>query len=264
MAVSAEVHHGPEQQVMPAERTLVVLSYSPWSERARWSLDHHGLAYRRIDHAPFLGERRLRRLVGNRSARPTVPVLLAEGAVLTDSWDIALYADRAGSAPALVPPAHTAEIRECYELAERAMAQGRTLVVAGLLASERALDETLPFRVPAFVLPLLRPITRYGTRWFGRKYELDLEALAGAREAVGVALNGFRKRLAGRPYLFERFGFADIVLCSLLQGIKPVADRYWPIGPAQREVWTQPELALEFDDLVSYRDRLYAAHRHAQ
>jgi glutathione S-transferase len=249
---------------MPAERTLVALSYSPWSERARWSLDHHGLDYRRIDHAPFLGELRLRRIVGKRSARPTVPVLMAEGRVLTDSWDIALYADRAGDGQALIPPEHAAGIRECYELAERAMAQGRTLVVAGLLASDRALDETLPVPAPPWLRPLLRPITRYGTRWFGRKYELDLEALAGAREAVGVALNGFRKRLAGHPYLFERFGFADIVLCSLLQGIEPVADGFLPLGPGQREVWTQPELAREFEDLVGYRDRVYADHRRRQ
>jgi glutathione S-transferase len=246
---------------MPAERTLVVLSYSPWSERARWCLDHHGLGYRRVYHTPFTGERRLRRIVGSGVARPTVPVLLAEGTVIADSWDIALYADRHGSGEPLIPPELASEVRECYELAERAMAQGRLLVLAALLRNDRALDETAPFRLPAFARRLLRPAVRYGTAWMARKYELDLEAQASAREAMAVALSAFRRRLAGREYLLGRFGFSDIVLCSLLQGVEPVDDPHVRLGAAQREVWTQPELALEFEDLLRYRDGVYATKR---
>jgi len=246
---------------MQPERTLVVLSYSPWSERARWVLDHHRLAYRTVQHAPFLGEFRLRRLVGKRNGRATVPLLLAEGTVLGDSWDIARYADQLGTGEKLIPAELESEIRECNDLAERAMTQGRALVVAGLLASPSALDETLPAEIPGWLRPLLRPITRYGTAWFGRKYELDLEALASAREELRVALNGFRRRLGDSAFLFGRFSYADIVFCSLLQGISPLDDRYLKLGPGQRRVWTQPELAAEFDDLIRYRDRTYAAKR---
>jgi glutathione S-transferase len=244
-----------------AERTLIVLSYSPWSERARWVLDHHGLAYRERQHAPFLGERRLRRVVGPKVTRPTVPVLLAEGRTITESWDIAEYADHTGRAERLIPPELAVEIRQVNDRADRAMAEGRALVVAGLLANDRALDETLPGAIPRLLRPLVRPVTRFGTRWFGRKYDLDLEALARAREALDFALNGVRERLGDRPYLFDRFTYADIVVCSLLQGIAPVDDRYVPLGPGQRAVWTQPALAERYADLVAWRDRTYTAHR---
>src|SRR5215471_3857230 len=130
------------------ERTLVVLRYSPWSERARWVLDHHHLSYRTLQHEPFLGERRLRRLSGKRTGRVTVPILLLPGEVLTDSWDIALYADREGASEKLIPAEGQEEIRHLTELADRAMEQNRALFVARLLGSGAALDETLPAWVP--------------------------------------------------------------------------------------------------------------------
>ena len=61
---------------------LVTLHVSPFSERARWALDHHGIAYRVDPHTPFLGEPRLRRLVAKaRTPRPQRAVypLLAGG-----------------------------------------------------------------------------------------------------------------------------------------------------------------------------------------
>ena len=71
-------------------KKLVTLSVSPWSERARWALDHHGLVYEVVPHMPILGERRLRRIVGPDKPRATVPVLFAGSEVLTESWDIAV------------------------------------------------------------------------------------------------------------------------------------------------------------------------------
>ncbi len=41
-----EANAGPEPG-----RQLISLHFSPWSERARWALAHHGLPYERIEHA---------------------------------------------------------------------------------------------------------------------------------------------------------------------------------------------------------------------
>jgi glutathione S-transferase len=41
-------------------RKLVALHYSPWSEKARWALDHHGVAYRYEEYKILLGEPKLR------------------------------------------------------------------------------------------------------------------------------------------------------------------------------------------------------------
>jgi glutathione S-transferase len=240
---------------------LLSLRYSPWSERARWALDHHGLVYRLVQHEPFLGERRLRKLVGPRVERPTVPVLVAPGEVLRDSWDIARYADTLGGADKLIPAALEGAIRELAELAERTMVETRGLVTAALLASNGALDENAPRSVPKALRPLFRPLVRYGTHWFARKYTLELSDLETQRRTLARTLATFRERYGDRPYLFERFSYGDILFCSLLQAVKPVDDRYIRLGPAERIVWTQPALAEEFSDLIRRRDDLYAAHR---
>jgi glutathione S-transferase len=241
--------------------TLLSLHYSPWSERARWALDYQGVEYRLVQHAPFLGERRLRKVVGKRVERATVPVLVTEDSVLRDSWDIALHADARGSREKLVPSELEASIRELNDLAESTMVRSRGLVTAALLENDAALDQGLPRYVPPVLRPLLRPLSRYGTRWFARKYGLDLADLETPRRILAQTLALFRERYGTRPYLFDRFTYADIVFCSLLQGVRPVDDRYLRLWPAWRTVWTQPALAAEFSDLLERRDRLYAAHR---
>jgi len=74
--------------------TLWSLSYSPWSDRARWALAHCGVEYVRHPYQPLLGEPAMRLRTGNWSRPVSVPVMLTEGGVLTDSLDISRYADR--------------------------------------------------------------------------------------------------------------------------------------------------------------------------
>ena len=249
---------------MSAGRTLVVLGYSPWSERARWALDHHGLRYELVRHEPFIGERKLRRLVGNKSKRPTVPVLITPEGLLTESWDIVAYADRLGSRPKLIPAAHEAAIREITALSNEAMASGRALVVSAMLASNAALDDALPPFVPRWLRPLFRPLSRYGTAWFGRKYDVDLKDTETPRRVVRGVLEQFRARLSGRPYVLDSFSYADIVVCSVLQGIRPPQTDHVRLRPGTRAAFTQAELAAEFEDLLTWRDALYRTDRPAR
>jgi glutathione S-transferase len=240
----------------------VVLPVSPWSERARWALDHHGLAYRTIEHVPFLGERRLRRLARSKPGeRATVPVLRAGGQVLSDSWDIALYADREGRGSKLLPAGAEAEIRRWNDLAERTMMAGRAITVRALLASNAALVESLPPDVPLVLRRLLVPFTRYGTRWFARKYALDLHDTRTPHEALRAALDALRKAIAGSGYVLGQFGYADIVMATMLQGVVPVSDDYLPIGAATRQAFTLPELGAAYADVIAWRDGVYERHR---
>jgi glutathione S-transferase len=261
--------------------TLVSLNYSPFSERARWALDHHQLRYVTRRHDPFIGELRLRRLLRQgvvspqarqnaaTNQRATVPVLLTPEGMLTDSWDIVQYADGIGNAERLIPSVLETKIRELMDIANVAMDQGRVLVVHGMLANPESLDESLPQAVPQRIRPLLRPITGYGTRWFAKKYGIPASASAAgsseqvekARELVRGALLQYRERLAGNRYFLGRFSYADIVIATALQGVSPVADHFIPLGPGARKAWTKPDLAGEFADLLAWRDALYAAHR---
>lgn len=242
--------------------TLVLLSYSPWSERVRWVFDHHGLAYRRIKHEPVIGELRLRRIVGRDHRPATVPALRDGDLVLTDSWAIARHADRLGAGPRLLPEERLAEIERWNAICEAAMRAGRGLVVAGLLADDDALDETMPPAAPTWLRRLARPISRRGTRWFARKYGIDL-ADPGAHEAgLRAGLDALRAGLAGgKATLLGEFSYADIVAASMLQGVQPVADAHLRLGPGTRRAWTQPGLARDYADLVAWRDGLYRDHR---
>ena len=246
---------------MGTTRQLVQLSYSPWSERARWALDHHALDYHVVEHVPFLGELRLRRLVGGEKRRATVPVLVDGNTVLTESWDIAEYADRMGEGTKLIPVDREREVRDWAELADQASSQGRALVVSALLASDAALDEGLPLPLPAALLPIMRPVTRFGLRWFGRKYELQPGDAAIAEERMQPALERLRTAIRRSPYLLGQFTYADIAMATLLQGISPVGNGYIRLGPATRRAWTRPSLERAYPDLVRWRDNLYLEHR---
>ena len=241
---------------------LVQLHYSPWSERARWVLDHHGIAYQTVEHVPFLGELRLRRIVGKKAKRATVPVLIDGDAVLTESWDIALYADRVGSGSKLVPPSQENEIRAWTDLADQTSSLGRSLVVSSLLASDPALDESLPFPLPSWLRATMRPVTRYGLRWFARKHELTPAAAEDTENRMRPALERLRDAVASSRFLVGgRFSYADIAMASLLQGISPVGSGYIRLGPATRRAWTRPALETAFSELVRWRDNLYLEHR---
>jgi glutathione S-transferase len=244
------------------EHRLVLLQQSPWSERARWVFAHHGLSYTTVEHVPFLGERRLRRLIGKRVARATVPVLLAGDEVIMGSWDIARYADREGRGLQLIPAESEADIRRWYDSAEQTMSKARARTVAALLANDEALAEGLPPSAPRVLRPVLLPVARYGTRWFARKYELDLQNTEPARVAVVELLDALRAALSRSSYVSASgFSFADIVMATFLQGVVPVADRYLRLGPATRQAFTQADLAVPYADLIQWRDRIYEQHR---
>jgi glutathione S-transferase len=245
---------------MTATRKLVQMHYSPWSERARWALDHHALPYEAIEHQPFLGELRLRRLVGKKRKRATVPVLVDGATLLTESWDIAEYADQRGSGTKLVLPGREAEIREWIDVADRVSNEGRALVIAGL-RSDGALDESLPFPVPAALLPAMRPVTRFGLSWFARKYGTSTDAADAIEDRMRPTLDRCRAALKTSRYLAGTFSFADIAMATVLQGISPVGNGYIRLGPATRRAWTRPQLERDYADLVRWRDNLYGEHR---
>jgi glutathione S-transferase len=248
--------------VTRAARRLVSLKVSPWTERAKWALDHHGLAYEVVEHFPIIGERRLRGLVGPDKPQATVPVLIAGDDVLSESWDIAVYADRVGKGTKLIPPEHEAVIRTWTTLADEAMQSGRALVVAALLANPSALDESGPPFVAAWLRPLLRPIARRATRAFARKYGMRLEENDANTLLMRAALNVLRQgRRPGSLFLLGSFTYADIAMATMLQGISPVEDRFINLGPATRIAWTRQDLAGEYGDLIAWRNDLYERRR---
>jgi glutathione S-transferase len=241
-------------------RQLVGLSMSPWTEKARWALDHHGLAYRFAHFVPLVGEPLLRLRVRPKRGKLTVPVLLEDDRALTDSFEIARHADRVGSLARLFPTEHDDAIRRYDALSERALSAGRALVFHRMARSRDAQAESVPPFVPRPLRPSAAPLAAMTVRYLARKHGADEDA-ARAEVVLAEALDQLRAELGGRAHLLDRMSYADVTMAVVLQCVEPVGDRFIRLGPATRTCWRTPALVERFRDLVEWRDALYAQHR---
>lgn len=241
--------------------TLIHLGYSPWSEKARWALEHHRIDYRSVPYLPMLGAWGLRLRLRRFRGPVTVPVLFAEDGPYDDSWRIAEYADRVGKAETLLPPADLDEIVRWNQQSEIALSAGRALVTARVLQDAEALKESLPPAVPAFLRAVGRPIAAMGARYLMRKYDLSGKSEASWRDDLRQPLLALRDALQNRETLLDRFSYADIAGVSMLVFVTPPAEKYISLGPASRRCWCDGDLAGAFADLLAWRDRTLATYR---
>jgi glutathione S-transferase len=253
--------HGNETNV----RTLYTLSYSPWSERARWALDYHGVKFVERHHVPMLGEPFLRLWTRRARGVVTVPLLVDGDLVLGDSYLIARWADSnsRNGRETLFPEAAQGTILTWNERAGIALQSARALVIAALARDEEALLESVPRALRS--LPGARATARLGLAHFRRKYALDEKTESAHLEALELGVDQLREDLGGRKYLVDRrFTYADILGATLLQSVVPVADEFLRLGPATRRTWTRSDLAERSRDLLGWRDEIYRAFRHTQ
>ena len=195
---------------------LYAIYYSPWSERARWALDHHRVAYRYHEHVPMLGEPILRLRARGRS-KATVPLLVDGSGSYADSIDIIERADAIGTGAPLVPD--SAALREMRDFIEPGLAAARALVVGAMLDDPEALREAAMAISPKSVAGLLRPVAAMGTRFIAKKYASKIESPEANEATLEGVLTELRERLGGRETV-DPAGFSalDIVAASLLQG----------------------------------------------
>lgn len=238
-------------------RRLIGLSYSPWSLKARWALDHHRVPYRWREYLPMLGEPLLQARLRRR--RVTVPVLIDEAGVHDDSFDIARRAEAVGQGPPLFPEALTDAVSRWNQVSEDVCAAGRALTTSRVLADPAALAESVP--VPPSLRRPLRGVATAGARFLTRKYDLRAVRDEAALQTIGLALEAAREALAdGRAYLEGPLTYADFALAVALQFVQPVADTYVQLGPASRRCWTRDDLAQAYPDVLAWRDQVFARH----
>jgi len=245
---------------------LVALSYSPWSEKARWALLHHRLEFLETDFVPMLGTPWLRLVTGRFTGRVTVPALIAdtpEKVVLMDSFDIAQFAERHGRGPPLLPKALLPAITEWNLRSERLMDAGRALVTRRTAQDHEAQAEALPDAIPSLIRRFSRPLTAAGVEYFYRKYGAATGTEAERTEAIRNELVTLRAALAGGDVLLGSFSYADVAMAVALQFVEPVAGHRPSMKPATRRIFTQPGLATEFADLLAWRDAVFARHQPA-
>ena len=231
---------------------LIGESFSPWSKKARWALEHRGLAYAYEEYVPTLSEPRLRWRLRQWSGSVSVPVLFAGERPIRGSWNIACFAnDLVDGSDAW----DMTRVARWDTLSEVALAEGRTRVVRSVLANDRALEEALPPFVPQRLRRPLRFVARDAARRLDRKYAHLLDA-----GALRRALLATRDALArtSSDYLLDTFSYADMTMAVVLEVIAPIANVDPPLGPETARCWHDDALAREFADLVQWRDRLAA------
>jgi glutathione S-transferase len=244
---------------------LLALPFSPWSEKARWALDARRVPYAYRVYQPLLGEPALRMKVRRMRGRVTVPVLTTDGGeVLTDSLDIARWADARGEGPTLFPLEHASTIARFVELSERGLAAGRVLTLTRMLDDAEALAEMVPKPLQK-VRGLGVRIGALGIRRTLRKYAGNATSLDAHRRTLTGVLDELRAALAasgpGEPRtLVGPFTFADIAASQVVVSAGPPAFGL-KLRPASRRCWIDPELRERYADLVVWRDRLYEAYR---
>lgn len=229
---------------------LVGESFSPWTQKARWALEYCGLPFAYREYTPTLSEPWLRWRMRQWSGAVSVPVLLTPAQLVRGSWDIARHADAQAGDGRL---GDFAAIAAWNELSEAALAEIRTRVVRRVLASPTALDEALAGLLPAPLHRPLRFVARDAARRLDRKYQ-HLLVPGSLRRALERLRDGLAR--SGSGYLFQRFGYADIAMAVVLEGVDPLARAAPPLGPAHRQCWSDPQLAREFGDLLDWRASL--------
>jgi glutathione S-transferase len=243
---------------------LLALPFSPWSEKARWALDVRHVPYAYRVYQPLLGEPALRMKVGRLRGRVTVPVLTTDdGEVLTDSADIARWADQRGDGPSLFPREHLEAIARFVDLSERALDAARALTLSRMLGDDLALAEMVPAGLRRLG-KVASHVGAFGIRRTLHKYGGGRLALDAHRRALASALGEIRAALGPSGpeprTLLGTFTFADIAASQALVAAEPPAFGL-KLRPASRRCWSDAALRQEYGDLVAWRDALYERHR---
>lgn len=237
-------------------RVLYSESFSPWCERSRFVLLHHGLSFVEKEHVPFIGEPLLQLRAGRLGKKTSVPLLIDEGQVVMGSMEIADHVERTGRGAKLLPDAHRADIVSLYEWLEPVMGAGRAHALVQVIEHDDVAIAGAPRALRA--LPGTATASRMGARFLKRKYGASFEGIG---ERLEAGLTRMRDVIGGRPHVHETFTYADVLCASLLQFVGPVSDDYVPLEPATRRSFTHPALVERFADLIAWRDALYTSHR---
>ncbi len=246
---------------------LLSLPYSPWSEKARWALDARGLLYVKRPYYPLIGEPGLRVLLRRPLAPVSVPVLIDGTQVISESSQIAKYADAHGSGAKLFLAGQEATIGDFDAASERGLSAGRALALMRMLEDREALAE----QVPAGALRVLgsrmsAAVARAGVERTLRKYAASDISAADHHAMLSSVLVSLRadlarSRSAEPKTLLGHFSYADIVMSQVLCFVEPPQTPHVRLAPGSRRCFTDMALRAQFGDLIAWRNALYARYR---
>ncbi len=202
---------------MSSRARLVTIPFSHYCDKARWALDRAGVAYDEEGHAPmfhYLGVKRA-------GAGRTVPVLVHEGRVLSDSTDICKHVDALAPADRkLYPtePALRAEAERLEDLFDEKLGPAtRRIAYFHVLADRAQAISFVRIGAPAWEGLVLRVAAPLVFGLLQRGLKVDAAGVERSRASLDKVLAEVEGLLAdGRRFLVgDRFTIADLTFASL-------------------------------------------------
>ncbi len=232
--------------------TLITIPFSHFCEKARWSLETAGVAFREEGHCPVLHRLAVRRAGG----RGSVPALVIEGGrPLDDSPLIVQYADAQAAPGRKLLPVDGSAREEALaierELGDEFAPHVRRFVYFHVLPRREQALELFRADVSAteraivrFAFPAMRAVMK-------RVMRIDDKGMERSRDAIRRVLDAMGARLRdGRPYLLgDRFSAVDIAFAAFAS----------PIVLPQEH----PKLRVAFESLTGpLADEIGASRQH--
>lgn len=240
---------------------LYGIGYSPWTEKARWALDHHQIPYQYREYAPLFGAMALRFKLGIWNKKLTVPALVCKNESLIGSFQIAQLAEQKGLQSPLIEP-HLQQVKQWDQLSEKALAAGRALLTYRISKHAPAMKDYLPPWLPnMFHSTLGHGIAKFGIAFFKTKYHLWHPDPQAWLNTLDQTLAQLESRLNKQSFVLGAFSYADISMCAILQFVKPVKANTIRVSERSYDCWETPVLAAKYPHLLEWRDFIYASHR---
>jgi glutathione S-transferase len=194
---------------------LITIPFSHYCEKARWALDRAGIAFTEEGHLPLLHFLPVRKAGGRR----TVPVVVADGTVITDSTDIVAWAD-ARAPGSLLPPdpaAREAALQLEDDFDQQLGPATRRWAYFHILPRRDLLGSLVRVGVPRWETLAFSATRPLATRVIARGLKVDAAGAERSRKKIDDAFARVSALLAdGRRFLAgDRFTVADLTFAAL-------------------------------------------------
>lgn len=241
---------------------LYQFELSQYSEKVRLILDYKGLAYRKIEVTPGIGQVELFQMTGQRK----VPVLKDGNQIIADSTEIAKYLDRQYPDRPLIPtdPKQRGLCLLIEEWADESIGVKSRKVLFGALSQDQNLRKSLlPTTTPDIVKSLVEVVPSEVLKILGSGVGYGPDAVKSASADLKQDLEALCLLLSDSPYLVGREPtLADLAVAGLSMLIKFPDGPYLDL-PATLRGKGISGLAdsVVYEPFFTWRDRLYAQYR---
>eukprot|EP00892_Ulva_mutabilis_P011214 jgi/Ulvmu1/8465/UM043_0045.1 len=235
---------------MATEPELWSIQFSPWSLRVKWALRCLDFPFQPVEYILPLSEWNLRwKLM---QWRVSVPVLFANDVVLKDGKDIVRYAQDRKAAGA--EDLFVEGVEDWIVLVDEVMGMLRHKAFQKLLGDNQALQLAVPPHL-RWLGPVGLMIVRSAINGMAAKYPSPYD-----ETVVTSAFNRIRAAIESSTtdYILGEFSYADICAAILFQMVRPVPDEVLKMPRGMRASFVQEDVAHSCEDLLVWRDKIFA------